>query len=1115
MAFDQNSGPADLRPLNVARSTAEEPPIAVATTANQGSFTNVNRESGSPGSVPVFYPATVPDARFVGLGYGNTVTAAPGVAANTWGSHVPVLTPVGHAGVNQVVGYSCNPNLGNMVVASAVDQTNSDMGPGFVYAHNLGNRVSGGNGSDYLTSNNELALGHGLNPNLGSRGSSSAADQASDEGGDDSASGKKVKFLCSFGGKILPRPSDGMLRYVGGQTRIISVRRDVNFNELMQKMTDTYGQPVVLKYQLPDEDLDALVSVSCPDDLDNMMEEYEKLVERSTDGSAKLRVFLFSASELDTSGVVQFGDIHDSGQRYVEAVNGVTEGGVGGGITRKESIASQTSTQNSDFSGSEAVDGLYGQGDANGPPCTSNLSPRGNSGTSHEMATKMVCADPNPAIYADASAISLGIPVMKSSPYALSCQPEVDPERAVPLTIARQQIGVDLHQRGGDISPPGPYMQAYMDPCQEAINRADYLHLPSQMGFPSQLVGHAAPVLNQQQRGDNAAGFTSQQFLPAMNMTMAPSSSHVGIRPNMVQPLMQPQQIRLEQCPDESTYGTRVVQFPVDQSYNVYPSQFPSAVVGGAYAWPQVTPTEHVLISDGAVPHQHIIISQKIPKLDDCHMCQKALPHVHSDPLARDQRDSGGSSVSDSNSVYHSLPLEDVTRTQPVNRVMVTGALGEGIAEQGTGPQTRVFSHVDHKIGVPQLETIGFSQNVETQSENDRKFQKIEHSDHPTVPVTHGATGLAGDIQPSFGVFMGAVSQTSQEDAVQQQSLSPQYQDNQQALLGKHVASDVPHVGLVHVKSSECLVHEHPKETAGKLPAVVSKDNTVNPCTSSEHLRPIGGIMEGLRLCPTEFNVNNEQNKLPVDRFRKEDIMDSRPQHLGGKEVPLDNTFSQPSMVLDTSQMRTTEVLPCSKTEVLYMNNPRLLESYEAANPPIYQLSNTGVQHLDLGEVRYGNPSFSAAESAHLADRSLPATDWKDEVSHLRPKIVLSDAEAVPANVSTSSLSPSGRVGDVQDSSNSLFSNQDPWNFRPDTHFPPPRPNKLITKKEGFLPRDPFNENCLGNVGELVTDAQLEKAIYQPLSDANKDFNLEHTSSQQGPKICRVCLLFCMGVFVY
>ena len=36
---------------------------------------------------------------------------------------------------------------------------------------------------------------------------------------------KKIKFLCSFGGRILPRPNDAKLRYVGGETRIISIRK--------------------------------------------------------------------------------------------------------------------------------------------------------------------------------------------------------------------------------------------------------------------------------------------------------------------------------------------------------------------------------------------------------------------------------------------------------------------------------------------------------------------------------------------------------------------------------------------------------------------------------------------------------------------------------------------------------------------------------------------------------------------------------------------------------------------------------------------------------------------------------------------------------------------------
>lgn len=46
----------------------------------------------------------------------------------------------------------------------------------------------------------------------------------------------RVKFLCSFSGSILPRPQDGKLRYVGGETRIVSVPRDISFEELMAKM---------------------------------------------------------------------------------------------------------------------------------------------------------------------------------------------------------------------------------------------------------------------------------------------------------------------------------------------------------------------------------------------------------------------------------------------------------------------------------------------------------------------------------------------------------------------------------------------------------------------------------------------------------------------------------------------------------------------------------------------------------------------------------------------------------------------------------------------------------------------------------------------------------------
>lgn len=134
---------------------------------------------------------------------------------------------------------------------------------------------------------------------------------------------KKIKILCSYGGKILPRPSDGKLRYVGGDTRIIRINKDISWQELLQKMSSINIQTHNVKYQLPGEDLDALVSVSCDEDLQNMMEECGVL--EGAEGSQKLRMFLFSSDYDDLH--LSLGSIEgDSEIQYVVAVNGMDAG---------------------------------------------------------------------------------------------------------------------------------------------------------------------------------------------------------------------------------------------------------------------------------------------------------------------------------------------------------------------------------------------------------------------------------------------------------------------------------------------------------------------------------------------------------------------------------------------------------------------------------------------------------------------------------------------------------------------------------------------------------------------------------------------------------------------
>lgn len=141
---------------------------------------------------------------------------------------------------------------------------------------------------------------------------------------DGSQSGK-MKVLCSFGGKILPRPSDGKLRYVGGDTRIISIRYSHLWEELVGKTLEICKQPHTIKYQLPGEDLDALISVSSNEDLQNMMEEYQGL--EKLGGSQRLRMFLIPLSESENSFAPDTNTIQKSNPdyEYVVAVNGIVD----------------------------------------------------------------------------------------------------------------------------------------------------------------------------------------------------------------------------------------------------------------------------------------------------------------------------------------------------------------------------------------------------------------------------------------------------------------------------------------------------------------------------------------------------------------------------------------------------------------------------------------------------------------------------------------------------------------------------------------------------------------------------------------------------------------------
>ncbi|KAL9243559.1 hypothetical protein vseg_017433 [Gypsophila vaccaria] len=126
----------------------------------------------------------------------------------------------------------------------------------------------------------------------------SSTPRATKHGGAGDSSSTVVRLMCSFGGKILPRPHDNQLRYVGGDTRIVALpRSSASFSTLVSKLSrlvsnrNEVGTEFIVKYQLPNEELDALITVSCDEDVENMLEEFDRHLQQNS--LPRLRLFLF------------------------------------------------------------------------------------------------------------------------------------------------------------------------------------------------------------------------------------------------------------------------------------------------------------------------------------------------------------------------------------------------------------------------------------------------------------------------------------------------------------------------------------------------------------------------------------------------------------------------------------------------------------------------------------------------------------------------------------------------------------------------------------------------------------------------------------------------------
>ncbi|CAL9118510.1 unnamed protein product [Musa textilis] len=148
--------------------------------------------------------------------------------------------------------------------------------------------------------------------------------------------------MCSYGGRIVPRPTDNCLCYLGGETRMVTVDRHSSLADLSAKLSRDLlgGRPFSLKYQLPNEDLDSLISVTTDEDLENMIEELDRISAATAapassigGGSARsprLRLFLFPSisDSVPSSAIGSLLDDSKSETWFVDALNSAI-GGMG------------------------------------------------------------------------------------------------------------------------------------------------------------------------------------------------------------------------------------------------------------------------------------------------------------------------------------------------------------------------------------------------------------------------------------------------------------------------------------------------------------------------------------------------------------------------------------------------------------------------------------------------------------------------------------------------------------------------------------------------------------------------------------------------------------------
>ncbi|XP_061989745.1 chromatin modification-related protein eaf-1 [Rosa rugosa] len=289
----------------------------------------------------------------------------------------------------------------------------------------------------------------------------------------------RLRLMCSYGGHIVPRPHDKSLCYVGGDTRIVVVDRNTSLADLSNRLAKTLlnNRPFTLKYQLPSEDLDSLISVTTDEDLDNMIDEFDRTASHNSSAKpARIRLFLFPLKPDSAQSMGPLDMPTKSDDWFLSALNG------------------SSAMLNRGFSDSASVNCLLGLDDDGGGGAANNSDSRGGDAEASAAAN---CKNGKPDVHSVPDS-----PMLENSSSFGSTSSSPSLANLPPIRVHVEDSGGSSH--GG--------------------NRAQ----DQKVGIEEQFAQMTVGLVGQQQKQDDGGGFVVLSSPPPLPTTIVPSSAPVS-----------------------------------------------------------------------------------------------------------------------------------------------------------------------------------------------------------------------------------------------------------------------------------------------------------------------------------------------------------------------------------------------------------------------------------------------------------------------------------------------------------------------------------------------------------------------------------------------------------